>query len=136
MGRQYANDPGAVNCHQLLMGITSRWAGTHMRGVTWSWTPYTPRVSSALACHARVIGTILAAVVVAARCGSSPTAPGPTDAETLELRLTTAHFRLFAGRTSAAAVQSAADALERQYARVLIDLNVTSTGPITVQIWQ
>jgi hypothetical protein len=52
------------------------------------------------------------------------------------LRLTTAHFRLFAGRTSAATVQSAADALERQYARVLNDLSVSSLGPITVQIWQ
>ena len=36
-------------------------------------------------------------------------------AETLELRLTTAHFRVFAGRTSATVVRSAADALEREY---------------------
>lgn len=50
--------------------------------------------------------------------------------------MTTAHFRLFAGRASATRVQSAADALERQYARVLNDFDVTSLGPITVQIWQ
>jgi len=56
--------------------------------------------------------------------------------ETLELRLTSTHFRVFAGQASATTVQSAADALERQYARVLSDLNVTSLGPITVRIWQ
>ena len=85
--------------------------------------------------RARALGVLLG-VVVTARCGSSPTGPGTASAETLELRLTTAHFRLFAGRTPAATVQSAADALERQYARVLSDLTVTSLGPITVQIWQ
>ena len=77
-----------------------------------------------------------AAVLSTVCCGSSPTAPPSLGTETLELRLTTAHFRVFAGRTSAAVVQSAADALERQYARVLNDLNVASLGPITVQIWQ
>jgi hypothetical protein len=76
------------------------------------------------------------AVVATARCGGSPTAPASARAEMLELRLTTAHFRLFAGQSSATTVQSAADALERQYARVLSDLNVTALGPITVQIWQ
>ena len=75
------------------------------------------------------------AVVATAGCGGSPTAPAAVG-ETLELRLTTAHFRVFAGRTSATAVQSAADALERQYARVLGDLSVTTLDPITVQIWQ
>ncbi len=78
----------------------------------------------------------LAVVVLAARCGSTPTAPSGASAETLDLKLTTAHFRLFAGRTSAATVQSAADALERQYARVLNDLSVTSIGSVSVQIWQ
>jgi hypothetical protein len=76
---------------------------------------------------------------MAMRCGgSSPTAPagGNASTETLELRLTTPHFRLFAGRTPATTVQSAADALERQYARVLSDLNVSSLGPIMVNIWQ
>lgn len=91
---------------------------------------------SAQASRARAIGVLLAVVVVTARCGGSPTAPAAARAETLELRLTTAHFRLFAGQTSGATVQSAADALERQYARVLNDLNVTALGPITVQIWQ
>jgi hypothetical protein len=76
------------------------------------------------------------AVVATAGCGGSPTAPGAMGSETLELRLTTTHFRVFAGQTSATTVQSAADALERQYARVLTDLNVTSLGPITVRIWQ
>jgi hypothetical protein len=66
------------------------------------------------------------AVVATAGCGGSPTAPGAMGSETLELRLTTTHFRLFAGQTSATTVQSAADALERQYARVLTDLKVTS----------
>jgi hypothetical protein len=75
-------------------------------------------------------------VAATTNCGGSPTAPGGAGAETLELRVTTTHFRLFAGRTSAAAVQSAADALERQYARVLNDLSVTTVGPITVRIWQ
>jgi hypothetical protein len=82
----------------------------------------------------RAIGVFLA-LVVTARCGSSPTAPAAA-IETLALQLTTTHFRLFAGRTSPAIVQSAADALERQYARVLNDLSVASLGPITVQIWQ
>jgi hypothetical protein len=85
----------------------------------------------------RIADPFLAAVVAATvGCGGSPTAPAGATSETLELRLTTAHFRLFAGRTSAATVQSAADALERQYARVLSDLNVPSLGPIGVQIWQ
>src|SRR5262245_53737225 len=85
-----------------------------------------------------IVLVCLAAIVLVmtAGCGSSPTSPASADAETLELRLTTAHFRLFAGRASVATVQSAADALERQYARVLSDLNVASLGPITVQIWQ
>lgn len=91
---------------------------------------------SAKASHAREIGVLLVAVVITAACGGSPTAPTTAHAETLELRLTTAHFRLFAGQTAAATVQSAADALERHYARVLNDLNVTSLGPITVQIWR
>jgi hypothetical protein len=85
-----------------------------------------------------VVPRVACLVVVLATvcCGSSPTGPAAADTETLELRLTTAHFRVFAGRASATVVQSAADALERQYARVLNDLNVASLGPITVQIWQ
>ena len=71
-----------------------------------------------------------------ARCGRPPTTPPAADAERLELRLTTAHFRVFAGGSTAATVQSATDALERQYARVLSDLSVSSLSPITVQIWQ
>jgi hypothetical protein len=93
-------------------------------------------VTPACARFARAIVVSIAAAVATARCGGSPTAPGGSGGETLELRLTTAHFRLFAGRASAAVVQSAADSLERQYARVLNDLNVTTVGPITVQIWQ
>jgi hypothetical protein len=86
---------------------------------------------------ARRTRTIVVCLAAVTACGGSPpTAPAGAAGETLELRLTTAHFRLFAGRAPAAAVQSAADALERQYARVLNDLNVTSLGPITVQIWQ
>jgi hypothetical protein len=92
-------------------------------------------VISTYVTRVRALGVLLG-VVVTARCGSSPTGPGTASAETLELRLTTPHFRLFAGRTPAATVQSAADALERQYARVLSDLTVPSLGPITVQIWQ
>jgi len=84
----------------------------------------------------RAIGVFLAAVVATVRCGGSPAGPSSAASETLELRLSTAHFRLFAGQTSATAVQSAADALERQYARVLNDLNVPSLGPISVRIWQ
>jgi hypothetical protein len=84
----------------------------------------------------RAIVGFVVAVMMTARCGSSPAAPAIAGGEALELRMTTAHFRLFAGRTAATRVQSAADALERQYARVLTDFNVTSVGPITVQIWQ
>ena len=84
----------------------------------------------------RAIVACLVTVLVTVCCGGSPTAPAAAGAETLELRLTTAHFRLFAGRASATVVQSAADALERQYPRVLSDLNVASIGPIAVQIWQ
>jgi len=82
------------------------------------------------------IGVLLAAVLLTATCGSPPAGPATATGETLTLQLTTAHFRLFAGRASAATVQSAADALERQYARVLADLNVSSPGSIAVQIWQ
>ena len=100
-------------------------------------TPYTPPVIPIHANRACAIGALVAAVVVSARCGRSPTTPATTtNNEMLELRLTTAHFRLFAGRASATTVQSAAEALERQYARVLNDLNVSSLGPIDVRIWQ
>jgi hypothetical protein len=34
------------------------------------------------------------AIVAAARCGGSPASPTAAGTETLELRLTTAHFRL------------------------------------------
>jgi hypothetical protein len=84
----------------------------------------------------RAIGVFLAAVAITTGCGSSPIAPPAAGVELLELKVTTPHFRLFAGRTPDTTVQSAADALERQYARVLSDLTVTSLGPITVQIWQ
>ena len=86
--------------------------------------------------RARAIGVFLAAGVATARCGGSPNAPTAAASEALELRLTTAHFRLFADRASSATVQSAANALEGQYARVLNDLNVSALGPITVKIWQ
>lgn len=91
-------------------------------------------VAAQAGCPRAVFICLAAAVTVS--CGGSPTSPAATDAETLELRLTTEHFRLFAGRASVATVQSAADALERQYGRVLADLSVTSLGPITVKIWQ
>jgi hypothetical protein len=84
----------------------------------------------------RAIGLFLAVVVITTGCGSSPAAPSAAGVELLELKVTSPHFRLFAGQTPETTVQSAADALERQYARVLSDLTVTSLGPITVQIWQ
>jgi hypothetical protein len=86
--------------------------------------------------RAWTLAVFVAVVAATVRCGGSPTAPAGVTGETLELRLSTAHFRLFADRTSAATVQSAADSLERQYARVLNDLNVASLGPISVRIWQ
>ena len=97
-------------------------------------SPYTPLVLPACARRTHAIAIVLTAIV-SSRCGSSPAAPA-TNTETLQLQLTTAHFRLFAGRTSGTTVQSAADALEGQYARVLNDLNVPSLGSINVQIWQ
>ena len=96
-----------------------------------------PRVISNDDRNVRALIACLAAGLVTLGCGSEPTRPTGSDAETLELRLTTTHFRLFAGRASTTVVQSAADALEREYARVLSDLNVTTPlGPISVQIWQ
>ena len=86
--------------------------------------------------RARTAGLLIAIAVMTVHCGGSSASPTAVGAETLELRLTTAHFRVFAGQASTTTVQSAADALERQYARVLTDLNVTSLDPITVRIWQ
>jgi hypothetical protein len=91
------------------------------------------------AAYTRLARAMLAPILIVgatARCGGSLTAPTAVGSETLELRLATQHFRVFAGQISASTVQSAADALERHYGRVLNDLNVESIGPITVRIWQ
>lgn len=78
------------------------------------------------------------ACLLAIACGGAskgPAAPS-TPIETLELRLQTARFRIFAGQASEATVTLAADRLEDQYPRVLGDFGIGEVATVTVRIWQ
>jgi hypothetical protein len=69
-------------------------------------------------------------------CGGGGTPSGPTaTAETLEVRVTTPHFRVLAGTTADAALRAAADRLEAEYPRILQELGLTSVPDVTVRIW-
>jgi hypothetical protein len=77
------------------------------------------------------------AIAFVAGCGRSGAPTNPTAvAETLELRLQTDHFRMFAGRASDASIRSAADRLEAEYERIKRELAIDTLPLITVRIWQ
>jgi len=82
----------------------------------------------------------LAVILGAIACGGD-TATGPSlsgfSSEPLEMRLQTAHFRIFAGTTTPEGVlRAAGDRLELEYPRILSDLGVSSHPTVTVRIWQ
>jgi hypothetical protein len=79
---------------------------------------------------------VLTLAILAICCGGG-TASSPTaTAETLELRVTTAHFRVLAGTTPESTLRGAADRLEAEYARILRDLGLSIVPVVTVRIWQ
>lgn len=76
------------------------------------------------------------AAALAAACGGETTT-GPTSAaETLQLRVETSHFRVFAGTTPEASVRAAADRLEQEYGRISSTLNLSGLPVMAVRIWQ
>ena len=80
---------------------------------------------------------IAAAVSWSIACGGHDTGTGPTAAvETLELRITTPHFQVFAGTTPEATLRATVDRLEAEYPRILQDLGLTVMPAVTVRIWQ
>ena len=77
------------------------------------------------------------AVAISGACGGERTASGPTPvAETLAVRLQTAHFRILAGTAPETAWRAAADRLEAEYSRILTGFGLSSLPFITVRIWQ
>jgi hypothetical protein len=83
----------------------------------------------------RRLGSALGIAATISCGGGTTTAPTAT-AESLELRIQTAHFRIVAGTTPEAALRTAADRLEAEYPRILSELNVASHPVVTVRIWQ
>ena len=78
---------------------------------------------------------IVLAVLLICCGGGTPSSPTAT-AETLELRVTTAHFRVLAGATPESTLRAAADRLEAEYPRILQDLGLSTVPVVTVRIWQ
>ena len=78
----------------------------------------------------------ISAFVATTACGGSTTTSPTTAAETLELRLQTDRFRVFAGTASDTAVRAAIDRLEAEYPRITAALGVSSLPVIAVRIWQ
>lgn len=79
---------------------------------------------------------VLTFAVLSMCCGGGTPSSPTTTAETLELRVQTAHFRVFGGTTPEATLRAAGDRLEAEYPRVLQDLGLPSIPPITVRIWR
>lgn len=73
---------------------------------------------------------------LAAACGGETTTAPSAAAETLQLRVETAHFRVLAGATPDVSVRTAADRLEQEYGRISTDLTVSALPVMTVRIWQ
>ena len=70
-------------------------------------------------------------------CGGGDTGTGPTaSAESLDLRITTTHFRVLAGNAPDGALRAAADRLEADYSRILQELGLAALPVITVRVWQ
>ena len=81
--------------------------------------------------------TSAAAVACMVACGHRDSGTTPTAAtETLELRLTTAHFRVFAGSTPETSWRAAVARLEAEYPRIIQELALTGVPTVTVRIWQ
>ena len=79
---------------------------------------------------------VLTLAVLSICCGGG-TASSPTEAaESLELRVTTAHFRVLAGATPESTLRGAADRLEAEYPRILQDLGLSTVPVVIVRIWQ
>lgn len=78
------------------------------------------------------------AIVAALSCGGGgATGPSPvTQAETLELRWQSEHFRIFAGATPDGIVRATADRLESEFARILTAFELSTVPGVTVRIWQ
>jgi hypothetical protein len=76
---------------------------------------------------------LLAATMIG--CGDRPTTPTAI-AETLEPRLLTEHFRIFAGTTPASELRAAADRLEGEYPRIVSGFGLGGLPEITVRVWQ
>ena len=68
-------------------------------------------------------------------CGGGTPGSPTAVAETLELRVTTTHFRVLAGTAADASVRAAADRLEAEYPRILQELGLTTVPDVTVRIW-
>lgn len=76
-------------------------------------------------------------VGVSIACGSGGGISTPSAAaESLELRIQTDHFRIFAGTAPNSAVQAAADRLEAEYPRIVTGFGLPGLPVITVRIWQ
>ena len=77
------------------------------------------------------------ALALSMACGSGGGISTPSAvAESLELRIQTDHFRIFAGTAPNTAVQAAADRLEAEYARIITGFGLSGVPMITVRIWQ
>ena len=79
----------------------------------------------------------LVCLLVTAGCGGeTPTSPLPIDGERLTMRMQTSHFQILGGGSPDATLRGAADSLEREYARILGDLGVSTHPVVTVRIYQ
>jgi hypothetical protein len=78
----------------------------------------------------------ISGLVAATACGGGTTTSPTTAVETLELRLQTERFRVFAGTTPETTVRAAIDRLESEYPRITAAFGVSSLPMIAVRIWQ
>jgi hypothetical protein len=74
-------------------------------------------------------------LVAAASCGSSPASP-TSAAEQPTLKVTTAHFQIFADRADAASLAAISAALEANHGRITADLRVSAMPVVSVWVWQ
>ena len=98
-----------------------------------------PNAAGAGSVECRMRGVLAGCAIVAAlSCGGGgATGPSPvTQAETLELRWQSEHFRIFAGATPDGIVRATADRLESEFARILTALELSTVPGVTVRIWQ
>lgn len=84
----------------------------------------------------RHLAALLCLLVTAGCGGETPTSPLPIDGERLTMRIQTSHFQILGGGSPDATLRGAADSLEREYARILGDLAVSTHPVVTVRIYQ